>query len=111
MYKILENKDFLNLLLQTHPIQRKWLIKTADKNQVNSLNEVLLNAWLSREELDKSSTRLLEKHKKFMKRFSHKEKARNVKRAYYIRHNKILSSLLETLKLPLRGFLLNHVGQ
>lgn len=91
---ILKRKDYLNLLAKSKYKRRNALIDIADKQELNSLIELLINILHGRLELPKSKIKSLARYKNILRQLCQKRCGIKKKRRLLKQHGGFLSTIL-----------------
>lgn len=78
--------DFLRLFLSTSETQRRALIKTISKSQLESLTSIVFNVLMGNRSLSKSDKTALLPHKTLIRRFVSKELTFEQRKALLLRY-------------------------
>ena len=89
--RVKENIHFFKLLLSTHPQQKKALLITADKPQLDFLSELLHNIIFTLPTSDKQRAKL--QRRKYLTDIA------NIKRSHSFRRQKVKKHATQVIKL------------
>lgn len=100
---ILNNLDYLKLLLNTSRLQGEALLDTATPPQIKTISQIVRNLKVI--SLDKSIVEVLEKRKKLFAALGKKKQEIRVKGKLISRHRKLLLGVLMTVRPVLMGII------
>lgn len=96
-----EEGDFLRLLLSTSNVQRRALLNTIKRSQLNAIVQIVYNVLINNRSLPDNDKKILTRHKRIIRRFVNKGITYAERRRILQKYYKHISKFLKVIQSEL----------